>query len=43
MAKDENSVVNMDALQMQFLPIFASLEMLEVVESPMTSFDTIDG
>ncbi len=36
-------MVNMDALQMQFLPIFASLEMLAVVESPMTSFDCLDG
>jgi hypothetical protein len=33
----------MDALQMQLLPIFASLEMLEVIESPMTSFETADG
>ena len=33
----------MDALQMQLLPIFASLEMLELVESPMHSFVTASG
>lgn len=33
----------MDALQMQLLPIFASLEMLELVESPMHSFTTPAG
>eukprot|EP00041_Stephanoeca_diplocostata_P032040 m.1015019 g.1015019 ORF g.1015019 m.1015019 type:complete len:954 (-) comp24074_c0_seq2:212-3073(-) len=38
-----SSAVNMDALQMQYLPIFASLEMLELVESPMHSFETADG
>eukprot|EP00040_Diaphanoeca_grandis_P034574 m.214929 g.214929 ORF g.214929 m.214929 type:complete len:873 (+) comp33181_c1_seq4:274-2892(+) len=43
MDQNEQGNVNMDALQMQFLPIFASLEMLELVESPMYSFDTQDG
>eukprot|EP00039_Didymoeca_costata_P019789 m.338937 g.338937 ORF g.338937 m.338937 type:complete len:884 (-) comp18606_c0_seq1:103-2754(-) len=40
MQKEEDQAVNMDALQMQLLPIFASLEMLELVESPMHSFST---